>query len=132
MDITNLFESGRIYVAGLAAVALGGCATANLQPGERLNKMQVSDSSTGKVRTYETTDKSDELLRVVMGIRKGTMSVSEDYNGNLRVSGRIPNQLGALPEYDAVYNEADVNKDGTVDTPEAESLYQKTVTETLK
>lgn len=116
----------KTIVNNLVALSLlGGCATANLSPGERLTELTVNDSSTGETKTYKTTDQSDQLLRTVMGIEAGTITVFEGYNGNMHVSGRLPNQLSHLSEFDEVYRRADTNGDGIVDTPEAEALYQK-------
>lgn len=111
---------------------LGGCATANLLPGETLNSIKIEGFPSVDSKTYKTTDESERQLRTVMGIKKGTMSVNQDYNGNVRVSGILPNFLSDPRTFDELYVKADTNGDGAVDTPEANVLYQKTLQEVLK
>ena len=120
----------KIVIGLLSLSLLGGCSNSK----DSLVKYESLDLRTGKFHHYQLSDESREVLETVLAITLGEITVAEDhttYSGRY-LSGKAPTMHSHYKEFDELYTEADTNKDGIVDTPEANALYQKTVQEALK
>lgn len=125
----------RTIVNSLVALSLlGGCSNADSESKDYPRGYHFFDCITGTMHDYRLNDESKEILETVLAINSGLISVSKDYtrfSGRYLFGGKAPTMSSNWREFDELYTEADTNRDGIVDVPEAEALYQKTIGEAI-
>ena len=111
-----------LYVA-LAGVLLGGCAGYGWCRGEIKPRPGVNQ---GEDVVYNINDEAYQILQGVVGIREDRIKLIRAESGTMFFSG---DPIVPREGFYAAFQEADVDKNGIVDTEEAENLFKKVLLE---
>jgi hypothetical protein len=126
--LEKIIDTGKRIVTGAAIVGMVGCASPTLLEGEKLTETRINFGN--QSISYKMTSLAESYLGQIIGIRNGDIDVSRiSRHRGIRIKGDIPSISDR--GFQEVYQEADTDRNGIVDTLEAVALYRKTVDEKL-